>query len=367
MVRKEDRAPILFFMDKKSDTSRFRFFVRTHTSVRVVDEYERMLREVCAVRNPVLRGNADALQKAGRRYVREYAEGRSLREMGVWAYFSWKNALVHLLPEDMYHELRTSRNRDLITAKEQEIFRRASVAIIGLSVGSHAAATIALQGGADTMRLADPDTVSASNLNRLRAGIDAVGAPKTAVIAREIYEMNPYARLRLYPRGVTKKNILSFLTTPDRAGVVVEEIDDIMMKFSIRAAARRLRIPVISATDNGDGIILDVERYDVDPKTRMFNGRAAGITEEKCRTATPQELVGIIAELIDMKAITPRMMRSARQMGKTLYSWPQLGGAAQLAGCALAYAARMIVTGGPLRSGRTIVSFEKLFSHNRLI
>jgi hypothetical protein len=42
-----------------------------------------------------------------------------------------------------------------------------------------------------------------------------------------------------------------------------------------------------------------------------------------------------------------------------LPSWPQLGGAAALAGVSLAYAIRRILLGEPLREGRTLISLEE--------
>ena len=49
------------------------------------------------------------------------------------------------------------------------------------------------------------------------------------------------------------------------------------------------------------------------------------------------------------------------EVGRTLPSWPQLGGAAALSGVAIAYAAKKIILGQYLKEGRTLISLnEKL-------
>ena len=120
------------------------------------------------------------------------------------------------------------------------------------------------------------------------------------------------------------------------------------------------------AADNGDGIVLTVERYDLERSLPLFGGVVEEMDESELTGLSPHEAVKIIADMIGPENVTRRMYASVAEIGKTLYSWPQLGGAAQLAGVALAYATRMIATGGPLKSGRTAVSLEKILSFNEL-
>lgn len=353
--------PMLFRMTKNADRKALQALF-AKKSVQRIDTYDELLRELCATRHPELRGQPQALRLVSREFITRHSHGLPLTDVGVWVYFPWNQSVVHMLDESFHHELRTARNKNLITAVEQDQFRHCSVAVAGLSVGSHAAVSIALQGGGQHMRLADADTISGSNLNRLRTGVTSLGVNKAETVAREIYGMNPYASLKLFPHGLTEKNIRSFLTVPKKIGVLVEEMDNLVLKIRIRQEAKKLRIPVVMAADNGDGIILDVERYDLDPTTPILNGRIKGITSARVARATPSELAQMITEMIDPSVVTDRMKQSVGEVGKTLYSWPQLGGAAQLSGVVLAYAVRMIATGGPLRSGRTIISLEQLLT-----
>lgn len=362
----EQWRPRKFFMKKKKDKKVFRSFLKRKSNLKKIDQYKDLLEELCAIRNPHIRGDANEMRKAQRRFVNEHKNNYNLNDCGVWVYYPWQNSIIHFLEEDLHEELRTARNKNLITEEEQRQFRDFPVAIAGLSVGSHAALSIALQGGGREMRLADPDEVSGSNLNRIRAGFDVVGLNKTVMTAQQIYTMDPYAKLKLYQRGLKPNKLRDFLTKPKRIGVLIEETDDLVLKILIRREAKRLGIPVIMAADNGDGIILDIERYDLDRSTPILNGRIKGITPKNIQQATAKELAKMIARMIGPRFVSQRMKGSVLEIGRTLYSWPQLGGAAQMAGVGLAYAARMIATGGPLKNGRTKISLEKILSFNKL-
>jgi hypothetical protein len=55
------------------------------------------------------------------------------------------------------------------------------------------------------------------------------------------------------------------------------------------------------------------------------------------------------------------MLESLLQVGKTLYSWPQLGDAATLSGVAVAYIVRKLALGEPVKSGKLEVNLDAIF------
>ncbi len=58
----------------------------------------------------------------------------------------------------------------------------------------------------------------------------------------------------------------------------------------------------------------------------------------------------------------PRMLQSVPEVGKSIYSWPQLGTAANLCGSVLAYLARRVILKAPnVVSGRHEVSLDAIF------
>src|SRR5258708_11970966 len=64
----------------------------------------------------------------------------------------------------------------------------------------------------------------------------------------------PYTTLFRSP-----KNIKQFFTGLD---IVIDELDNLAVKFLIREQAKNHRIAVVMAADNGDNSVVDVERYD---------------------------------------------------------------------------------------------------------
>lgn len=334
--------------------------IRRDRTTTVIDTIKDDLGELFCVRNPAIAHSPDR-DRAIKQSLATSEPKKGWNAYGSWAWYSWSRTLVHVLPANEHHELRTARNRNLITKNEQEKFRKAVIGIAGLSVGNSCALTIVLQGGGDHMRLADSDRLSLSNLNRIRAGVPMLGLPKTEVASRQIYEMNPYAKLKLFPDGLTMKNIKNFFLGPPKLGILVEEMDSLAMKIEARKWARKLHIPVVMAADDGDGVLLDVERFDLEPKRPLLHGR---IPETLPKNMTRQEMGMFIGKhFIGEENIPERMKASLTEIGKTLYTWPQLGGAATLAGVVVASCVRHILTGEKLPSGRLVLSLDTLLKN----
>lgn len=323
----------------------------------VIDVYKEQLEDLFLIRNPQYKFNKD-YHGAFESFYEEHKQGKSADEIGEWVYFPWNKLLVHYLSDELHQEVRTARNKNLITKEEQANFYNYKVGIAGLSVGSHAALTLGMMGASKVMKLADPDTISASNLNRIRYDYTKVGVSKCALAVEQIYQMNPYAEVYDFPQGITDDNIHEFLSGID---VLVEEMDNLEMKIRLRLEAKKMGIPVIMATDNGDNIIVDIERYDLDPDLKIFNGVAGDLTLEEFQKFPPQELPKLATKIAGADMVMPKMMASLLEVGRTLYSWPQLGDAATLSGVAIAYLIKRMANGEKIRSGKLEVNLDSIF------
>lgn len=343
-----------------SDKEARRDFISKNLGIRVVDTYEAQLNELCLIRTPKLRFSPSKTE-AQEKFIGTYCQGKPLDECGVWLFLPWSKLLVHCLAEADYQEVRTARNRNLITLEEQQKFASSRVAIAGLSVGSHAAFTISMMGGAKSLFLADPDTVSVSNLNRVEYGVSELEENKCVLAARRIYEQNPYADLHCFVDGVNEGNIQDFFGGSNSVHVLVEETDNLAMKIILREEARRRRIPVIMATDNADGVIVDVERFDLEPTRQLFHGAVGDLTLERFQSMDPSELPALATRIAGPDDVALRMLQSVAEVGKTLYSWPQLGNAATVAGASIAYLVKALVAGKKVQSGKYQVNFDSIF------
>lgn len=338
-------------------------FLKRLSPLRIVDKYQELLKDLFLTRNPALRFQPWS-EAEWQIFFEEHLQGEDVRHAGEWFYFPWNGLAVHYLTEPAHQELRTARNRNLITPEEQDKFYNATIAIAGLSVGSHAALTITMMGGAKCLKLADPDVLSGSNLNRVRYDYTKIGESKCEIVAKYIYQINPYAELFLYSQGLSEENINEFLDGDIKPDIFVEEMDNLEMKIRSRLSAKALNIPVIMATDNGDNIIVDIERYDLDKNLQIFSGVLGDLTLEEFKNFAPVDLPKLAVKIVGPNLIVPRMLTSLEEVGKTLYSWPQLGDAATLCGVTISYLVRKIVLKEKIKSGKLEVNLDKIFGVN---
>jgi molybdopterin/thiamine biosynthesis adenylyltransferase len=293
-------------------------------------------------------------------YTKRYSKGESWDRVGAWVYFPWKHTLVHLPDADDYFKLRTARNKFLITEDEQEAFYNSHIGIAGMSVGSSVLNSIVLSGGGRYLRIADPDVLAITNLNRLPGSVCDLERSKCVIAARKVFEMSPYQEVEPFFDGYNEQNGPRFFGEGDsKLNLFIEEMDNIMYKISSRFRARELGIPVIMATDNGDNAFIDVERFDLEPDRPLFHG---SIPEETLRNVpehlSMSERVRMAGTIVGFD-ITPRTQNSLMMVGTKLPSWPQLGNAATLSGAATSYIARRILSKQEMPSGRYFISFDQ--------
>lgn len=357
---KTGSVPRLFDLSKTAERQKLAKFIKTKKNVLVVDDYKDQLKEYFQIINPRLAFSLD-FETIFKDYLKKTAGQKSLAFHGKWVYYPWNSSLVHILPEAMFFSVRTARNQNLITLNEQKKFYNAVVGVAGLSVGNSAALAVILQGGSRHIKLADPDRLALSNTNRIRTTITNLGLPKVEMTARQIYELNPYAKVEIFPQGLNEKNITGFCKGLD---VIVDEVDNLAIKYLLRVEAKKNKLPLVMAADNGDNGIVDVERYDINPKTKFFHGRLGKVSYQGLKNLNKFQTGRLITKHLGLKNVTPNMLASLTQIGKTLVSWPQLGGAALLNGSAVAFCVRKIANGQPLIANRAVISLEQNLQAN---
>jgi molybdopterin/thiamine biosynthesis adenylyltransferase len=267
---------------------------------------------------------------------------------------------VHVLEEPLFAEIRTSRNQLKITAEEQAVLQKKKVGIVGLSVGSAIAMTMAMERSAGELVLADFDTIDLSNLNRVRGKISQIGVNKAVLMAREIAEMDPYLKITVFDEGVTEANLDAFFDQERPLDLLIDECDSLPVKIQLRLAAKQRGIPVLMETS--DRGMLDVERFDLEADRPLFHGRLSDFDLLNLSDIDPVTRMGMLMALVDFDNISPRLKQSYAELGKTLNTWPQLASAVTLGGGSCADVARRVLMQEDVQSGRYYVDMQQILS-----
>ena len=276
-----------------------------------------------------------------------------------WVYYPWHGTLVHTLGPASFARLRLSRNRNKVTLSEQYQLRAHRVGVVGSSAGHAIAVAIAQEGVAGSLRLADFDDLSLSNLNRIPARLVDIGLNKCVVAARRIADLDPYAIVDLYPSGITSSNVDGFLEGLD---AVVEECDSLDVKVLIRERARARRLPVIMETS--DRGVLDVERFDLEPFRPLFHGRLGDVASSDLEGLSLADRGPYVFRILGIRDISARAAASLLEIDSTLSAWPQLASEISLGAAVTTTALRqMFLHPDQVSSGRVRIDMDHVVTH----
>jgi len=269
----------------------------------------------------------------------------------------------NLIPEPLAGQifilLTSSRNKLLISVKDQEILQHTVVGFFGLSVGSHAVVSWTMLARPNSVKIVDPDIISPTNLNRLRTGWDSVGDNKIDAVAAEIIRLNPYINIEKTKNTDSQTTENLFAYSP-QINVVVDSVDDLQAKVALRQLAKKYHLPVVMATDVGDNVILDIERYDTNPDQKLFNDRVKDIDHIDLDNLNPLQKIKLAIQIVGFEFLSDRMLQSLLVIGKEIPTWPQLGSTASMAGGAIATVIKKIVLNENVRSGRYPLFLDSL-------
>jgi hypothetical protein len=272
-------------------------------------------------------------------------------EFGNWVVMPWSKEAVRYAGVDEHRALRTSRNRNLVTPEEQQTLYDKTVAVFGLSVGSNVLRDLVISGIGGKVVFGDADSIELSNLNRINGGQTDIGVGKVDLAARKISEIDPYIEQVHFRQGINAANIDKLAA--EKPSIIFDEVDNFAAKVLLRQFAKQEGIPLVMATDAGDNSIIDVERHDLGD-TELFNGRltAEEISRIETGVATPDEMKGYMVKVVGMENISERTLSSFMQVGQTLPGVPQLGVTASKGAALATFAAREVLLGHDIASGR---------------
>jgi hypothetical protein len=318
----------------------------------IIDNYQEHLDELFDIEFPWLDVKTREGQNTKLKWLTSNKKNSDLVHQGNWILYPWLNTLVHLPLKEDFERLHGSRNCNLISEEDQRILRSKTLAIAGMSVGSNVLLSLVMGGIGGSIKIADFDTISIPNLNRIQANSISVGMNKGVFFARKALEINPYLSIDLYRTGLKEEEFFQYFTE-NRVDLYIEEMDDVYLKLKSRNYARAQKIPVIMGADNGDGVLLDVERFDKEPLRPLMHGRLSDIDVDSLdKSMKFADKLMLITRMVGRSEITVDVQKSIQEVGTKLHTWPQLGTAATMVGSTLTYLARKILLDQDMPSGR---------------
>lgn len=339
-------CPVVLDRSRTADAERMNHLIGSGQVRSLHDTLDRQIHELLRVR--ARRGELPAEELAAGRA--RLLDGADPAQYGRWIFYPWSARLVHVLPPPEFAEVRLDRNRHQVTEEEQRRLAGFHVGVVGLGVGNAVALTLALEGACGRLKLADAADAALGDLNRLRAGVHHLGLPRTVLAARQVCEANPYARVTLFHEGLTEENVGDFLGGDVPLHAVVDASDDLFVRVLLRERARARGIPVLSAI--GDRGMVDVERFDLEPRAALFHGRAGEVTADAVRAMDAGARVALELAVADVERASARTAASVVELRRTLSALPRLASEAALGAAAVAVAVRRIGLGEPLPGGR---------------
>ncbi len=331
-----------------------------------VDIYRECVEDLFRIEHPFIPTGTELFEKSFKKYSQYMLSDSSYRQNARILKFPWRSDYSYIIPNQiLYSRLRTSRNRYLISDEEQAKFRNSTIGIAGLSVGSNILNSLVLTGGPTRYSLADGDTLSLTNMNRIFDSLVNIGSSKIVNVMHKNLELDPYLSFNYDQNYLSKEGFDKFFFIDgERLSLFFEEMDDISLKIHSRFFARKHRIPVVMLTDNGDNVIIDVERFDIEPKRKILHGL---IDEDEYKNI-PAKLTQVekvkFANSIVGPDVVPAMRDSLQMVGSRLPTWPQLGTAAMLSGVVGSYIARSIIAGRKILSGRYRIDLESILDND---
>ena len=186
----------------------------------------------------------------------------------------------------------------------QRRLKAARVLIVGAGgLGSPVALYLAAA-GVGTLRIADDDAVSLSNLQRqVLHGTDMVGAPKVHSAASALGRINPHVAVEPVAERVSEANAAAILEGVD---LCVEGTDSFAARAMVAEACERARVPLVTAAvGRFEGSVTTLKPHEGGPRfADLFPaGPEPGTVPACAETGVLGALTGVIGSVQAMEAL----------------------------------------------------------------
>ena len=218
--------------------------------------------------------------------------------------------------------MKFSRTEILIGKENLQKLKNSKVAIFGIGgVGSYVVEGLA-RAGVGNFILVDNDMVAESNLNRqIIATVKTIGKLKVEIAKERILEINPDAKVEIYPEFFMPDSSEIFDNTVD---YIVDAIDTVTAKIELVIRANKLNIPIISCM--GTGNKLDPTKFEVSDIFKTSVCPLAKVMRKELKQRGIKKLKVIYSKEEPIKPIIDNLETSKKQTPASISFVPSVAG-----------------------------------------
>ena len=113
---KVNYKPLFFRLHNEADKKKWQALRNNNPTIKVCDEFLVQLNELHKLAYPskvLSQDDYDRLNK-------DYFDGKTIEDLGVWVFYPWSNLMIHILEEADFIKVRTNRNHYKITPEEEK-------------------------------------------------------------------------------------------------------------------------------------------------------------------------------------------------------------------------------------------------------
>lgn len=237
-----------------------------------------------------------------------------------------------------------TRNAGVIGTEAQRRLAAARILIAGCgSIGGAAVEPLARLGVCDFV-LADPGEYELNNLNRQNATFADIGRNKAQVATERVMAINPHARVRTYPDGVTAADVADIVSGCDLIvdGVDVTTKSGLRAKYVLHEQAHAAKLPLFTGWDMAGAQYVRV--YDYRTPREVFDGQITAADVESL------SMWQLLQRVVPARYVPLEMLTIAlANLDNPGFSFPQLVYAADLFGALSARLVPQLLAGEPVK------------------
>ncbi len=197
--------------------------------------------------------------------------------------------------------LRYVRNREALSMEEQLKLVTSKVAVVGSGGLGGPVLLLLARMGIGGLVVVDSDCFDETNLNRQAlSSVPDLGKPKCQVAARILETVNPGVDIEVHQNRMDENNAQRILSG---ANVIVDALDNVPDRFTLQAAARSLKVPLVHGAVAGfEGQLMTI--FPEDPGFSLLYGTGK---IERHSENSPEALLGV-------PAVTPSLVSTLQAM-----------------------------------------------------